>query len=140
MKKTNLIAIAILILAASMTTITTVKADPTGIIRIIVLKSAKAKVMNLEAKATTILEPQAIFNPEVNITQSSDYLNVNTNENQSGMMFKVYDADGNEMAQSEFTGGRARVSLDELPAGSYIARTSLKSGGIVNVQKINLLK
>ena|SRR6185312_4510420 len=136
MKKTNLIAMAILILAAS---IPSVKADPGRFIRIIVFKNAKVKMMNLESK-TTILEPQAVFNPEFNITQSSDYLNINTDENLSGMMFKVYDLDGNEIAQSEFTGGRARVSLDDLPAGSYVARTSLKSGGIVNVQKINLLK
>ncbi len=136
MKKLNLITLAIIALAISTTT---VKAGPGRLIKVLVLKNAApVQMVMLETKAP-VLEP-AFTNPDVHISPSSDYLNVSTGSTQDDLMFKIYDLDGNEVAKSEIKGGQTRMSLDEIPAGSYIARTSLKSGGIVNVQKIDLMR
>jgi len=137
MKKLNLIGLVILGLAIS--TITA-QAGPRKALKVMVLNNTAARVqfVMLERKAP-VLEP-TLGNPDIHISPSSDYLNVSTSSINENLMFRVYDADDNEIAQSEIKGGQARLSLDELPAGEYIARTSLKSGGIVNVQKIQLMK
>ena len=136
MKKLNLITLAIIALAISTAT---AKAGPGRLIKVLVLKNAApVQMVMLETKAP-VLEP-TLTNPDVHITPSSDYLNVSTGSIQDDLMFKIYDLDGNEVAKSEIKGGQTRLSLDEIPAGSYIARTSLKSGGIVNVQKIDLMR
>jgi len=138
MKKLNLITLAVLALAISTATAT---AGPRWVISIRILKSAKApaKMIAFEKKVTS-LRPEGFTSPDIKISPSSDYLNVSTSSIQDDLMFKLYDIDGNELAQSEIKGGQTRLSLDELPAGEYVARTSLKSGGIVNVQKIQLMK
>jgi hypothetical protein len=137
MKKLNLITLAILALAISTAT---AKSGPRRCIKVIVLKNSKAPIQFalLETKAP-VLEP-TFGNPDIHIATTSDYLNVSTNSINDDLMFRIYDADDNEIAQSEIRGGQTRLSLDELPAGEYITRTSLKSGGIVNVQKIQLMK
>ena len=136
MKKLNLITLVILALAISTAT---AKAGPGRLIKVLFLKNTAAKVqlVMLEPKAPIF---EATFgNPDIHISPSSDYLNVSSSTNDN-LMFRIYDADDNEIAQSEIKGGQTRLSLDELPAGEYIARTSLKSGGIVNVQKIQLMR
>ena len=136
MKKLNLITLAILALAISTAT---AKSGPGKFIKVLVLKNTAAKVrlVMLEPKAP-IFEP-TFGNPDIHISPSSDYLNVSAST-QDNLMFRIYDADDNEIAQSEIKHGQTRLSLDELPAGEYISRTSLKSGGIVNVQKIQLMR
>ncbi len=115
---------------------------PGRFIHILVVKKITKPVQlaALELKTKSLI-PGYYSNPDVNIYTSpaSDYINISTNA-QEDLTMRIYDMNDNEIAQSEIRGGQAKLSTEELPAGTYTARTSLKSGGIVNVQKINLLK
>jgi len=66
----------------------------------------------------------------------AENLIVDAPQNAGVLTFRLYDLYGRQLLNQEIVGGQADISVGELPAGTYIARTTSPAGGIVNIQKI----
>ena len=138
MKKTNLIIVALLGLTISVAS--AIGGPGQTHFLFFKIKSAPKQVTDLKNKVVNIFQ-NGLLNPEVKITPGSDHLNVSTNTPEEDLVFKIYKPDGTTpMAQGQIINGQGSLSLADLPSGTYIARTSLRSGGIVNVQQIQLMR
>jgi len=80
--------------------------------------------------------------PEVKLypNPTTDRLNIKVDAFHEPLTFRLYDISGRELMSQSISDGQASVSIESLSAGMYISRITVPSGGIVAVEKVQIIR